>query len=280
MLFRWLLVDAAAEILVESEPPAGLLSPAETAFLAALRYPLRRRKWLAGRLAAKRLLAAILAEEHGEAPPLDSIVVANEPSGRPYAMLASVPASPVASELERRPYAVLADGKSLAGSLSISHRGDFGLAAFTSNPELSLGVDLETIEPRDRALVRGFFTAAEAAEVAAAVPSEVDLVVARIWSAKESVLKALGLGLRLDTRTVTVTAAHHEFATRQSPDAPGWLPLGVRVTLEEHGQPAQPAQPAQPERPGRPNDFRAFWRMVGEHLLTAAIARLSSSLWV
>jgi 4'-phosphopantetheinyl transferase len=90
-------------------------------------------------------------------------------------------------------------------SLSISHRGDWGLAAIALGPGVAIGADLETVEPRDPALLRQFFSESEAAEVAAAGSrATADLIVARAWSAKEAVLKAMGIGLRHDTRDIVV----------------------------------------------------------------------------
>jgi phosphopantetheinyl transferase len=51
--------------------------------------------------------------------------------------------------------------------------------------------------------VRQFFCESEAARVEAAGEGR-NTVVARIWSGKEAVLKALGIGLRHDTRDIVV----------------------------------------------------------------------------
>ncbi len=87
-------------------------------------------------------------------------------------------------------------------SLSISHREDCGLAAIALVAGARIGADIETVEPRDPALVRQFFSESEAAWVAGG--GDVDRTVARIWSAKEAVLKAIGIGLRHDTRDIVV----------------------------------------------------------------------------
>jgi phosphopantetheinyl transferase len=89
-------------------------------------------------------------------------------------------------------------------SLSISHRGDWGLAAVALMPGASIGADLETVEPRDPALVRQFFSESEADRVGRTGGRAAERTVARIWSAKEAVLKAMGLGLRHDTRDIEV----------------------------------------------------------------------------
>ena len=68
----------------------------------------------------------------------------------------------------------------------------------------AIGCDLEAVEARSDAFVNDFFTADERARIEAAPLEQRALFVNLVWSAKESALKALREGLRLDTRTVTV----------------------------------------------------------------------------
>jgi len=83
----------------------------------------------------------------------------------------------------------------------------------------ALGCDLEEVAPRSDAFVADYFTAEEQALVASCSPGDRPRVSTLIWSAKESALKALHTGLRLDTRSLIVTA-------RES--AGDWHPLQVR----------------------------------------------------
>jgi phosphopantetheinyl transferase len=76
------------------------------------------------------------------------------------------------------------------------------LAAVALVSGACIGADIETVEPRDPALVRQFFSQSEADCVSRG--RDVDRTVARIWSAKEAVLKAMGIGLRHDTRDIVV----------------------------------------------------------------------------
>lgn len=212
--FHWTLARAGEHpALARAEAPPGLLHPREAALLEQLVFPQRRKKWLLGRWAAKRLLA----EATGAAPA--RLAVLNEPSGAPYAEL---------------------DGTRVPLCLSISHRGDLGLAALAAAPRVPLGADLETIEPRDPALARQFFTDAE---IAAATT---DLLVARTWSAKEAVLKALGVGLRVDTRSVEISEPPPGASAPE-----GWRPLAVRVP---GGAPVS-----------------ASWRVEAGHVITVAL---------
>jgi len=73
--------------------------------------------------------------------------------------------------------------------------------------------------------VSDFFTAGEAARVAACAPAERDHLITLIWSAKESALKALRLGLREDLRRVEITVGDRAAAL----GAPAWHPLQVTV---------------------------------------------------
>lgn len=174
-MFRYILVHASEHpSLVQDQAAPAWLSPAEVQVFAGLTFARRRHKWLLGRWAAKRLLTEM--GWGGE------LTILNDQSGEPYAMKA---------------------GKRLPVCVSISHRGDWGLAAAGVRADVMLGADLEMVEEREPALIRQFFSEAEAARVEAAGEAR-NTVVARIWSGKEAVLKALGIGLRHDTRDIVV----------------------------------------------------------------------------
>jgi len=65
-MFRTVLVHAGEHpALAQGQAPPGLLSPAEETILAGLTLLPRRRKWLLGRWAAKRLLGELAAEDNG-----------------------------------------------------------------------------------------------------------------------------------------------------------------------------------------------------------------------
>ena len=168
--------------LLQGDRPAKLdwLAPGERSRAQALGIPWRREDFLLGRWAAKRLLSTVLGCAPG--PGLEIRAAA---SGRPE---------------------VLLDGQPLRLSLSLSHRQGMALAAL-DDAGSPLGVDLEAVEPRSDAFVRDYFTHKEIAAVAA---GERDLIANLIWSAKESALKALGVGLTMDTRAVEVELAAGE----------------------------------------------------------------------
>jgi phosphopantetheinyl transferase len=168
-----------------------------------------------------------------DVPPA-SISVLNRPSGEPF---------------------VLLEGKGEWGwPISISHRSELGLASAPLDAGRAIGADLETVEPRDPALVRQFFTDGEAALVAAAGPA-LDEVVARIWSAKEAVSKVLGLGLRLDTRELEVSLDGVPYGEGPAE----WQTLDVQL-----GPTLLAAFP--------PGSMRVVWRREAGVVLTVALA--------
>jgi 4'-phosphopantetheinyl transferase len=173
MVFRW-LEQIAADV------PAGddWLTPSEAARLAALRFPKRRADWRLGRWTAKLAVASVM-----ESPrTLAGIEIRAAPSGAPE---------------------VFYDGQPLPLAISISHRAGVACCA-VAQPAVALGCDLELIEPRSDAFVADYFTDTERALIAQAVPPRQPELIALLWSAKESALKALHVGLRADTRSVTV----------------------------------------------------------------------------
>jgi len=209
-MIRYLLAEA-------TDVPDGdtWLAPSEAAFQQTLHIPHRRADWRLGRWAAKKALAAWLAQPI--AP--DRIAIHPAPDGAPEMLL---------------------DGQPAPVALSYSHRAGRALCMLAPLGT-TLGCDLELIEPRSDAFVADYFTAAERDLVAAS--PETDLLANLLWSAKESALKALRTGLRMDTRSVEVELENG------SRDGSDWQAL--RVRLVETGE-----------------VFQGWWRREGAHLLT------------
>ena len=230
-MFRYRLVHAGEfPSLARGQAWPDLLSPREEKILAGLAMVPRRRKWLMGRAAAKRLVREMLASE---AVPESQISVLNQPSGEPF---------------------VLIEGRGGWGrAISISHRSEVGMAAAPLDEAARIGADVETIEPRDPALIRQFYTDGEA-EIVDARGMDRDEIVARIWSAKEAVLKLLGLGLRIDTRGVVVNLTGEAFAG--CPE--GWAPVDVKVIAELPHQ-------------SMLDNLRVMWRREAGYVMTVAV---------
>jgi 4'-phosphopantetheinyl transferase len=168
----------------ESDVPAHTdwLNASDAAHMHTMRFAKRRADWLLGRWTAKRAVAAWLRLPTDPGT-LAKIEIRPEPSGAPEAYLSGSPASV---------------------SISLSHSSGLAVCAVAESGVV-LGCDLEIVERRSDNFIRDYFTAEELAQVAQADATARDWLVTLLWSAKESALKALRTGLRLDTRSLAVT---------------------------------------------------------------------------
>ena len=180
-------------------PSSAWLSAAEQAEFAALRIPRRRQDWLAGRWTAKRLVQAVRAE----AGPLTLDTIQLGPA-RGRAPAAEWP------------------GATHPWPLSISHCQGCAAAALNVDWPAPVGVDLERIEARPAGFVEDYLTSAERVSLSLDLERQTEQVTA-IWCAKEAALKALGVGLTVDTRAVTVALG------ASSPRGHGWRPVEVEA---------------------------------------------------
>lgn len=197
----WSLTEISSEWAEKSlQEIPSFFSPLELEKLAGLLVPKRRTEWLHGRRVAKQLLCNCFPLLAGNDP--TKISVLNAPSGAPYF--------------------ADANGMALPLALSLSHRAGWAACAITDHPDLSLGIDLECIEPRADSFVDTFFTDDEIAFTGSLNGKQRDLWITLVWSLKEAVLKALGQGLRLDTRAVQVQPP-----ATFAPAEAGWQPVGV-----------------------------------------------------
>src|SRR3954454_14036665 len=143
--------------------PAGheWLSARERAVLAGLRVAKRRADWRLGRWTAKGMLGADVE------------------------MLAAPDGAPEAWRGRRR----------LPLSLSLSHRDGLAIAAVADAP-VTIGCDLERLEPRSAAFIADWLAPSEQARAG----DDRVLVPNLVWTAKEAAAKVLREGLRLDVR--------------------------------------------------------------------------------
>ena len=206
----------------EADLPAhdDWLSADESVFLSRMRFAKRRADWRLGRWTAKRAAAAYL-NLPGDPHALREIEVRPAPSGAPELVLANRPA-PV--------------------TISISHRAGTAVCAIAMG-DVQLGCDLELIEPRDASFVADYFTSEEEELISCSLAADQPWLVTLLWSAKESTLKALREGMRLDTRCLAVTfdaRTRHDHATgalRPYSELNRWRPLEVCYARSEvfHG---------------------------------------------
>jgi 4'-phosphopantetheinyl transferase len=174
------------------------LSNKEQTCLSAFRLAKRRADWRLGRWTAKQALATYL-DVPAENSTLSGIEIVAAPSGAPCAFFSNEPADV---------------------SISLSHSAGTAACAIAACDSV-LGCDLEKLESRSDAFIADYLTDQEQTFVASSSVMERPRLVNLIWSAKESALKVLQEGLRLDTRSVAVTIL-------ESPGENGWSPLLVR----------------------------------------------------
>ena len=161
------------------------LSAGELSRLSGMRSAKRYADWRLGRWTAKRALAIYLRlPSHPQA--LVDIEVRPAASGAPEVFLANKPS---------------------AITISLSHRAAVAACAI-AQPGTDLGCDLEIIEPRSDAFITDYFASGEQVLIQGTSTADRARLLAMLWSGKESALKALRTGLRVDTRSVVVNPGH------------------------------------------------------------------------
>ena len=188
----------------ESDVPFGdqWLSRSEQAHLDALHVPKRRADWRLGRWTAKCAVAGYCKLSRGlEA--LATVELRPAPSGAPE---------------------VLLHGRLAPVAITLSHSCGAGLCAIAP-AGVEVGCDLETVEPRIPAFLTDYFTDEERNLVSRTPAASRDRLVTLLWSAKESALKALRCGLRLDTRSVRAAPSDVLEARDE-----GWHPVSATHT--------------------------------------------------
>lgn len=192
---------------VGEEAHLGQLSSREEVHLAGLANPRVRRRWLAGRLAAKSLLLKAF----------------------PAASCREIEVLPAAAG---GPPRLAWRGRELPVRVSISHGGGFSCAAL-ADQDTATGVDLETVAPRVAAFYRGNFTPrerdwAEAAARSTGLTSE--WLYTFLWTVKEAALKSGATPVR----SVWAMAG---LEVRLPADLPARLEAGRRPALGERFTP-------------------------------------------
>lgn len=199
------------------------LSPPEQNRYQQFRFPKRQHEWLLGRWAAKNLLSNLLTDT--DTLPIRELSIHNEDSGAPF---------------------VIWNDRRLEGSLSISHRSENAVAAFCFDPEISIGIDLEEIEAKSRGFVEDYFTELETRMVFSLSIDEQALAASLLWSGREAIVKALQIGLRIDTRQIAFN-----LPSLSSPE--GWQPVEIL------------------QCPAESKNLLLFWWKLNHALVTLAI---------
>jgi 4'-phosphopantetheinyl transferase len=164
------------------------LSANEVLRLDCMRFPKRRTEWRLGRWTAKNAVAQYL-QLGDRLNSLAELEIRSGLSGAPEGFI---------------------DNKPAAVAISLSHRSGKAACAIAAFG-VAIGCDLEIVEPHSDAFLSDYFTMEEQILIASAANR--NLCATLIWSAKEGALKALGEGLRLDTRSVIVSPSRASFGT-------------------------------------------------------------------
>lgn len=205
--------------------PEGLdwLSFPEQNRYQQFRFPKRQNDWLLGRWTAKNLLINLFTDT--DTIPFHEFSIHNEESGAPFVMW---------------------NDQRLEGSLSISHRSEYAVAAFCFDPEISIGMDLEEIEAKSHGFVEDYFTEPEGRMVFALSLEEQALAASLLWSGREAIVKALQIGLRIDTRQIA-------FKLPSLKSNEDWQSVEIL------------------QCPSEGKNLKLFWRKLNHSLVTLAI---------
>ncbi|NHJ47486.1 MAG: KR domain-containing protein, partial [Asgard group archaeon] len=147
----------------------------ERAKFKAFKVDKRRFEWLTGIIAAKRTIRLSNPDINYQ-----DILIEKTAFGKPFVKI---------------------NRKTIP--LSISHSNGYAVAV--SNGSKSIGIDLEQIEPRDDSFVQEMLSPTE---IKLLKDKNIELtheIITKIWTAKEAVLKALGIGLNIDLHYLKIS---------------------------------------------------------------------------
>ncbi|MCL4262263.1 MAG: 4'-phosphopantetheinyl transferase superfamily protein [Anaerolineae bacterium] len=215
--------------ILDEIPAEDYLTDVEIARFQELKTEKRRADWLLGRWTAKRLLQTVLWEKDGVTLPLDMITITNNPDGDPDYRL------PITDH---------------RFSISISHAHGRAFVAAVEKDHAPIGADMELIQPRPAGFAEEYFTLAEIALGYGLVGSERAVWETAVWSAKEAVLKALHLGLSVDTRAISCLIEPVERPPTW------WTPFAIRFDQTRLPKPAPP--------------LTGWWRVEDDFVLAIA----------
>jgi phosphopantetheine--protein transferase-like protein len=173
------------------------LSGAEQTRYGQLRTEKRRLDWLAGRIAAKRLIRKTRFHQEGAVVPYSAITISADELGAPEVK--------VIGERGRAP------------RVSISHGAGLAAAMLSPSRDVRPGIDVERVEERAGSFGEQFFTDGEQRHAATDVDPHRALTT--LWAVKEATLKALGIGARVDMRQLEVHRRGEKWNVRLTGEA-------------------------------------------------------------
>ena len=195
------------------------LHSSEKEVLSGFKFPKKRKDWLLGRWTAKNAVKYFLRVTHPELS-LHTIEITAAEDGAPE---------------------VYHNRSLLPAYISLSHSNGKGICAISS-PDIKIGCDLEKIESRSQFLINDHFTLREQELITKSDRNYQALWTNLVWSAKESALKTLREGLRIDTLKIEV-----DFLPAVNRDS--WNPL--KATFLDEGI-----------------EFTGYWQFTSDFVLT------------
>jgi 4'-phosphopantetheinyl transferase EntD len=162
------VLEAALEGEGREEALRQELSEEELERFRAVSHPKRKLEWLAGRIAAKSAVRALLGPT---APPASAIKILSSPENAPYVSFAG--------ENERAPL-----------HISIAHSGETAVAV--ASKSLKFGIDVEEIAPSIEEIAKEFCTEEELARAVHDGGLRSLFALTTIWTAKEAARKVIG----------------------------------------------------------------------------------------
>ncbi len=188
--------------LGEMSPSFEWLHHSEMHILAGFKFVKKRNDWLLGRWTAKNLVWYCHFHQNVDIK-LTDIQILPAKEGTPIAYYHAV---------------------KLPLVISLSHRENTCLSVLTKGND-KIGCDLEIVENRSQAFIQDYFTTNEQKFMLSFPDISGNVLPNLFWSAKESTLKALRIGLRTDTRNVdvslekfTIPEEWNNFSVRFIPD--------------------------------------------------------------
>ncbi|MEU0069284.1 4'-phosphopantetheinyl transferase superfamily protein [Streptomyces sp. NPDC006332] len=174
---------------------AHYLAPAELPVLTRIAVPKRRVEWLAGRVAAKRLVCLALERAGLPVTPSELAVLGNKPGGR-----AGKP------ELSSRTPELAGTVGRHVTDISLAHTLRFAVCALAHGGRV--GVDVEPLRSFSPALRRTVFTDHEVALAETAFQAfDSGHRGTALWVVKEALLKAYGIGFAYGWGTARLRSA-------------------------------------------------------------------------
>jgi len=195
----------------------------ERAIYARFSASKRRYDWLLGRLVCKSLIREFCFNHCDTTLSFAEIDIVNDALGKPTVHFVD-------------PVVLLPDIDRF--SISISHSNARAFCALSEHPAgTGFGVDLEKIGPRPALFAETFLADAEQLFVQRAAVDDKEAIITAFWSIKEAFLKAIGTGLRVDTRRIQVELTPPPWPewTQQSMPSTASRHTGCRVMLKQSG---------------------------------------------